>query len=211
MAELIRVLVVDDHRVVRMGLQTLMSVVDDLECVGEAGDGQEALELVGELCPDVVLMDLKMPVMDGPTAIARIRADYPSVGVVALTSLEDESMAARALEAGAIGYLFKDAGEDELVGAIRLAAKGQGVVAPGAMRALVARRTAAQYEVQLTEREEEVLRLVGRGFTNPQIADSLGISVSTVSFHVHNVLDKLGAKTRTEAVSIAAREGLIDI
>jgi len=211
MAELVRVLVVDDHRVVRLGLRTLMSVVDDLECVGEAGNGQEALVLVGELLPDVVLMDLKMPVMDGPTAIAQIRSDYPSVGVVALTSLEDESMAARALEAGALGYLFKDAGEDELVGAIRLAAKGQGVVAPEAMRALVAQRTAAQYEVQLTEREGEVLRLVGRGFTNPQIADALAISVSTVSFHVHNVLDKLGAKTRTEAVSIAAREGLIDI
>jgi len=211
MAELVRVLVVDDHQVVRLGLRTLMSVVDDLEWVGEAGNGQEALALVGELLPDVVLMDLKMPVMDGPTAIAQIRSDYPSVGVVALTSLEDESMAARALEAGAIGYLFKDASEDELVGAIRLAAKGQGVVAPEAMRALVAQRTAAQYEVQLTEREEEVLRLVGRGFTNPQIADALGISVSTVSFHVHNVLDKLGAKTRTEAVSIAAREGLIDI
>jgi len=211
MAELVRVLVVDDHRVVRLGLRTLMSVVDGFECVGEAGNGQEALVLVGELLPDVVLMDLKMPVMDGPTAIAQIRSDYPSVGVVALTSLEDESMAARALEAGALGYLFKDAGEDELVGAIRLAAKGQGVVAPEAMRALVAQRTAAQYEVQLTEREGEVLRLVGRGFTNPQIADALAISVSTVSFHVHNVLDKLGAKTRTEAVSIAAREGLIDI
>ena len=211
MAELVRVLIVDDHQVVRLGLRTLMSVVDDLEWVGEAGNGQEALALVGELLPDVVLMDLKMPVMDGPTAIARIRSDYPSVGVVALTSLEDESMAARALEAGALGYLFKDAGEDELVGAIRLAAKGQGVVAPEAMRALVAQRTAARYEVQLTEREGEVLRLVGRGFTNPRIADALGISVSTVSFHVHNVLDKLGAKTRTEAVSIAAREGLIDI
>lgn len=211
MAEVVRVLVVDDHQVVRMGLRTLLSVVDDLVCVGEAGNGQEALALVAELRPDVVLMDLKMPIMDGPTAIAQMRTDHPAVGVVALTSLEDETMAARALEAGAIGYLFKDAGEDELVGAIRLAAKGQGVVAPEAMQALVARRTAAQYEVQLTEREGEVLRLVGRGFTNPQIADALAISVSTVSFHVHNVLDKLGAKTRTEAVSIAAREGLIDI
>ena len=208
----IRVLVVDDHKVVRMGLRTFIAVNEDLELVGEAGNGEEAVDQCAALHPDVVLMDLKMPVMDGPTAIEHIRARFPEVQIVALTSFDDESLAQRALEAGAIGYLFKDADEDELVSAIRLASKGRGVVAPEAVQALVARSNDDEsYEVRLTEREQEILRMVAKGLTNPQIAERLVISVSTVNFHVHNVLDKLGAKTRTEAVSIAAREGLISI
>ncbi len=210
MAEPTRVLVVDDHKVVRKGLRTFISVTDDLELVGEAGNGEEAIEQVAALHPDVVLMDLKMPVMDGPTAIAEIRNRFPEVQIVALTSFDDESLAKRALEAGAIGYLFKDAEEEELISAIRMANEGRGVVAQEAMRALVD-RSDDEYGVRLTEREQEILALVGRGLTNPQIADRLIISVSTVNFHVHNILDKLGAKTRTEAVSIAAREGLIDL
>jgi len=209
-AERTRILVVDDHKVVRKGLRTFISVNDDLELVGEAGNGEEAIEQVAALGPDVVLMDLKMPVMDGPTAIARIRDDFPDVRIVALTSFDDESLAQRALEAGAIGYLFKDAEEAELISAIRLAAEGRGVVAPEAMQALV-HGASDEYAVRLTEREQEILGLLTRGLTNPQIADKLVISVSTVNFHVHNILDKLGAKTRTEAVTIAAREGLIDI
>ena len=174
MPEQIRVLVVDDHKVVRKGLRTFISVNDDLVLVGEAGNGEEAIEQTA--------------------------------------SLDDESLAQRALQAGAIGYLFKDADEDELISAIRLAAEGRGVVAPEAMRALVDGSGGdGAYEIQLTERELEILRLLARGLTNPQIADRLVISVSTVNFHVHNVLDKLGAKTRTEAVTIAAREGLIDL
>ena len=205
-------LAVDDHKVVRKGLRTFISVHDDLELVGEAGNGEEAIDQCEALHPDVVLMDLKMPVMDGPTAIEHIRARFPEVQIVALTSFDDESLAQRALEAGAIGYLFKDADEDELVSAIRLASKGRGVVAPEAVQALVARSNDDEsYEVRLTEREQEILRMVAKGLTNPQIAERLVISVSTVNFHVHNVLDKLGAKTRTEAVSIAAREGLISI
>jgi DNA-binding NarL/FixJ family response regulator len=210
MVERIRVLVVDDHKVVRKGLRTFISVNDDLELVGEAGNGEEAIEQVAALHPDVVLMDLKMPVMDGPTAIAEIRSRFPEVQIVALTSFDDESLAQRALEAGAIGYLFKDAEEEDLISAIRMAGDGKGVVAREAMQALVG-RSDDDYGVRLTEREHEILALVARGLTNPQIADRLIISVSTVNFHVHNILDKLGAKTRTEAVGIAAREGLIEL
>ena len=212
MADRIRVLVVDDHKVVRKGLRTFIAVNDDLELVGEAGNGEEAIDQVDALRPDVVLMDLKMPVMDGPTAIEHIRARFPEVQIVALTSFDDENLAQRALEAGAIGYLFKDADEAELISAIRLASEGRGVVAPEVMQALVARSSDTElYQVRLTDRELEILRLVTRGLTNPQIAERLIISVSTVNFHVHNILDKLGAKTRTEAVTIAAREGLINL
>jgi DNA-binding NarL/FixJ family response regulator len=210
----IRILVVDDHKVVRTGLRTFISVNEDLDFVGEAGNGEEAIEQCAALRPDVVLMDLKMPVMDGPTAIEHIRARFPEVQIVALTSFDDESLAQRALEAGAIGYLFKDAEEEELISAIRLASEGRGVLAPEAMQALVARsnqKDPASYRVRLTEREQQILDLVARGLTNPQMAERLVVSVSTVNFHVHNILDKLGAKTRTEAVSLAAREGLIDI
>ena len=209
----IRVLVVDDHKVVRKGLRTFLSVHDDVELVGEAGNGEEAIEQCTALNPDVVLMDLKMPVMDGPTAIGHIRRRFPETKVVALTSFDDDTLAQRALDAGAIGYLFKDVEEDELIGAIRFASRGRGVVAPEAMQALVARSLSNgdDYSVKLTTREQETLDLVARGMTNPEIADKLMVSVSTVNFHVHNVLDKLGAKTRTEAVVIAAKEGLIEV
>jgi NarL family two-component system response regulator LiaR len=209
----VRVLIVDDHAVVRTGLRTVISLHDGVEVVGEAVNGREAVELCGESLPDVVLMDMKMPVVDGPTAIARIRSQYPGVNIVALTSFDDDTLARRALEAGAIGYLMKDASEEDLITAIRLAADGRGVVAPSAMNALIAGASEDEhpgYRPALTDREEEVLRLVARGLTNPQIANRLVISVSTVNFHVHNLLDKLGAKTRTEAVSIAVREGLVE-
>jgi two-component system, NarL family, response regulator LiaR len=209
----IRVLVVDDHKVVRKGLSTFISVNDDLELVGEAANGEEAIEQCAALRPDVVLMDMKMPVMDGPTAIGHMKARFPGVNIVALTSFDDEAFAQRALEAGAIGYLFKDVEEDELMSAIRFASEGRGVIAPEAMRALIARslNEPDEYAVELTEREQATLELVAKGLTNPQIADRLMISVSTVNFHVHNVLGKLGAKTRTEAVAIALGEGLIDV
>jgi NarL family two-component system response regulator LiaR len=209
----IRVLVVDDHKVVRKGLRTFIAVHDDLDLVGEAGNGEEAIEQCDALRPDVVLMDLKMPVMDGPTAIGHIRERFPEIKIVALTSFDDDTMAQRALKAGAISYLFKDVEEDELMSAIRYANKGRGMVAPEALQALVADSLTEDndYAVSLTVREQETLNLVARGMTNPEIADKLVISVSTVNFHVHNVLDKLGAKTRTEAVVIAAREGLIDV
>jgi NarL family two-component system response regulator LiaR len=207
------VLVVDDHKVVRNGLRTFLAVHDDLEMVGEAGNGEEAVERCAALHPDVVLMDMKMPVMDGPDAIERILAENPGIRIIALTSFDDETFAQRAMDAGATGYLFKDVDEDDLISAIRLANQGTGVVAPEAMQALVrrAQNEDDSYAVKLTDREHETLGLVARGLTNPQIADKLVVSISTVNFHVHNVLDKLGAKTRTEAVVIALREGLIDV
>ncbi len=209
----ISVLVVDDHKVVRNGLRTFLAVHDDLEMVGEAGNGEEAVERCAALHPDVVLMDMKMPVMDGPDAIERILAENPGIRIIALTSFDDETFAQRAMDAGATGYLFKDVDEDDLISAIRLANQGTGVVAPEAMQALVrrAQNEDDSYAVKLTDREHETLGLVARGLTNPQIADKLVVSISTVNFHVHNVLDKLGAKTRTEAVVIALREGLIDV
>ncbi len=170
--ERIRVLVVDDHNVVRKGLRTFISVHDDLEFVGEAGNGAEAIEQCAAFRPDVILMDMKMPVMDGPTAIERIRDRFPAVQIVALTSFDDEDFAQRALEAGAIGYLFKDVDEDDLMAAIRFADQGRGVVAPAAMQALVARSVNddAEYAVNLTDREQATLGLLARGLTNPQIA-----------------------------------------
>lgn len=211
--ETIRILVVDDHKVVRRGLETLISVHDDLELVGQAGNGEEAIEQCAVSKPDVIVMDMKMPVMDGPTATGIISEQHPDVGVVALTSLEDKALAMRALEAGAVSYLFKDVAEEELVAAIRLANEGRGVIAPEVVRALVAHDRDAELavDVGLTEREQVTLELVAKGMTNRQIAEKLMVSTSTVNFHVHNVLDKLGAKTRTEAVVIAAREGLIEV
>jgi NarL family two-component system response regulator LiaR len=208
----IRVLVVDDHKVVRNGLRTFMSVQDDIEMVGEAANGEEAVEQCAALMPDVVLMDMKMPVMDGPNATEAIRARFPDVQVVALTSFEDESYAYRAIEAGAIGYLFKDVNEEQLMSTIRLASQGRGVMAPHAIQAIVAGSLRNDDQtVNLTPREFATLELLAKGLTNPQIAERLVVSASTVNFHVHNVLNKLGAKTRTEAVVIAAREGLIDV
>lgn len=212
MTDRVRVLLVDDHGVVRKGLRIFLSLADDLEVVGEARNGVEAVEQTAACRPDVVLMDLQMPIMDGPTAIEQIRSQHPDVEVVALTSFHDESLAKRALEAGAIGYVFKDADEEELISTVRLAGQGRGLVAPEVMRSLLERsESETDYEVRLTEREREVLRLMAVGKTNPEAATQLSISVSTVGFHVHNILTKFGAKTRTEAVTIAVREGLIEI
>ncbi|MGI9641568.1 MAG: response regulator [Acidimicrobiia bacterium] len=210
LTEPIRVAIVDDHKVVRLGLQAFLSIHDDIEVVGEASNGEEAVQLVADTNPDVVLMDLQMPVMDGPEAIAVIRAEYDQTHVVALTTFDDPNLAQRALAAGATGFLYKDADEQELMSAIRMAHRGRSVVAPEAMQLLVQGEEEG-YVVHLTEREDEVLALVAVGKTNPEVAERLSVSVSTVNFHVHNILDKLGAKTRTEAVTIAAREGLIDI
>lgn len=166
----IRVLVVDDHTVVRRGLATVIGLHDDLEHVGEASNGEEAVELCASVVPDVVLMDMRMPVMDGPTAIAQISEKFPSIRIVALTSFIDDSLARRALEAGATSYLFKDADEDDVVGAIRLAYRGSGVVAPEALRALIASETTNDSaDVDLTSREQATLELVARGLLRAEI------------------------------------------
>lgn len=208
-----RILIVDDHKMVRNGLRTFISVNDDLICVGEAPNGKEAIEQCEALQPDVVLMDLRMPVMDGPTAIEQICRRFPNVNIIALTTFDDPALARRSLEAGAVGYLLKDVEQEELISAIRLARDGRSVVAASAMQALVAGQAGGDpvsCSVRLTQREGDILGLVANGLTNPQIAERLLISTSTVNFHVHNILDKLGAKTRTEAASIASREGLLE-
>jgi NarL family two-component system response regulator LiaR len=211
--EKIRLLIVDDHKVVRNGLRTFISLYDDLEVVGEAGNGQQALERCAALQPDVLLMDMVMPVMDGPTATSLIREQFPEVQVLALTSFDEEEIVHRAIEAGAVGFLYKDVDEEELVRAIRSAREGRPTLAPEAMQALM-RRSAQQVESAtiepLTKRELEILNLVAQGLTNPQIAERLVISPSTVQFHVHNILGKLGVGTRTEAVTKAIQHKLIE-
>jgi NarL family two-component system response regulator LiaR len=212
-ADKIRLLIVDDHKVVRNGLQVFISLYDDIEVVGEARNGQQAVEQCATHQPDVVLMDMVMPVMDGPTATRLIREQFPQVQVVALTSFDEEEIVQRAIEAGAVGYLYKDVEEDELIDAIRSAREGCPVLAPEAMKALMD-RTVAPVESPavepLTKREREVLSLVAQGMTNPQIAEQLVISTSTVQFHVHNILGKLGVGTRTEAVAMAIQSKLIE-
>lgn len=209
----IRLLIVDDHKVVRNGLRVFVSLYDDLEVVGEASSGQQALEQCAALQPDVVLMDMVMPEMDGPTATRLIREQFPQVQVVALTSFDEEDLVPQAIEAGAVGFLYKDVEEEELIGAIRSACEGRPVLAPEAMQALM-RRTVGRVESPafepLTGREREVLSLLAHGMTNPQIARELVISTSTVQFHVHNIPGKLSVQTRTEAVAVAIKDKLID-
>ena len=209
----IRLLIVDDHKVVRNGLRVFISLYDDIEVVGEASNGQRALEQCAAHLPDVVLMDMMMPGMDGPTATRLIREQFPQVQIVALTSFDEEALVHQAIEAGAVGYLYKDVEEEELIGAIRSAREGRPVLAPEAMQALMHRtaRAAESSTIEpLTKREREVLSLVAQGMTNPQIAAQLVISPSTVQFHVHNILGKLGVQTRTEAAATAIQSKLID-
>lgn len=208
----IRVLLVDDHAVVRSGLAAFMMVFDDLEFVGEAGDGREAVQKCAELQPDVVMMDLVMPEVDGATATQAIRERWPHIQVVVLTSFKEDDLVQGALRAGAIGYLLKNASADELASAIRQAVAGRPTLSPEAARALIhVNRTGYQtMRYDLTDREKEVLTLMIEGLNNLQIADRLIVSRSTVKFHVSSVLSKLGATTRTEAVAIALQNRLVD-
>lgn len=207
----IRVLLVDDHAVVRSGLATFLMVFDDLEFVGEASDGREAVQKCAELQPDVVLMDLMMPEMDGATATKAIRSRWPAIQVVALSSFKEDDLVQGALRAGAIGYLLKNTSANDLAAAIRAAVAGKPTLAPEAAQALI-HASRSGYPVDhfdLTEREKEVLALMSEGLNNLEIADRLFVSRSTVKFHVSSVLSKLGAATRTEAVAIAVQNRLV--
>lgn len=207
----IRVMLVDDHKMVRNGLRTFLLIHDDLELVAEAADGQEALALFERADPDVVLMDLKMPRMDGVAATRALMARDPGLCIIALTSFKDEDLVTEALRAGARGYLLKDINADRLADAIRAAHQGSPALAPEAAWAVfqASRRGEAMGD-DLTEREREVLALMVEGLTNPEIADRLVIALSTVKSHVSNILSKLQVSTRTEAVSLALRTGLVD-
>jgi NarL family two-component system response regulator LiaR len=206
----IRVMLVDDHAVVRSGLGAFLLAYDDLELVGEAGSGEEAVRLCGELKPDVILMDLMMPVMDGAEATRLIRGSYPDIQVIALTSFKEKELVHRALEAGAIGYLLKNVSAKELANAIRAASVGQPTLAPEAAQVLVhAARGKPEPGHDLTPREREVLAQMVAGLNNPDIADKLVISRSTVKFHVSSILSKLGVSSRTEAVALAVQKKLV--
>ncbi len=205
----IRVLVVDDHIMVRRGLAVFLIRYDDLVLVGEASNGEEAIEKCAELQPDVVLMDLMMPVMDGITAIQLIRERYPNIQAIALTSFSEEKLVENALQAGAIGYLFKNVSVNDLASAIRAAHVGQPTLAPEATRILVYKTTQPDsLGDNLTEREREVLKLLVEGKSNTKIAEELNISRSTVKTHVSHILDKLGVDNRLEAVTLAIRSNL---
>lgn len=208
----IRILLVDDHAVVRSGLKTFLMVYDDLELVGEASDGREAIQKCAELQPDVVLMDLVMPDVDGATATQVIRSRWPAVQVVVLTSFKEDDLVQGALRAGAIGYLLKNASANDLVQAIHSAVAGRPILAPEAAQALIQANRAMQHAIRfdLTTREKEVLALMSLGLNNLEIASRLFVSRSTVKFHVSSVLSKLGATSRTEAVAIAVQNRLVE-
>jgi DNA-binding NarL/FixJ family response regulator len=207
-ARKIPVLLVDDHTVVRQGLRMVMSLEDDLEVVGEAANGREAVDAVAELSPQVVLMDLLMPVMNGVEAIRAIKAQHPEVEVVALTSVLEDRMVIDAVEAGAAGYLLKETGPDALFEAIRAAARGEVRLDPRAQKRLVREVRTPTMRESLTGRETDTLRLIAKGMANKQIAAELGVSEVTVKTHVSNVLSKLGLQSRTQAALFALKEGL---
>ena len=205
----IKVLIVDDHSVVRQGLRMFLSLDPDLEVIGEASNGEEAVEAVKELNPDVVLMDLLMPVMDGITATQIIRRDYSDSEVIALTSVLEDASVVNAVRAGAIGYLLKDTQADELCKAIKAAADGQVQLSPKAAERLMREIRAPESPEKLTERETDVLRLLATGMANKQIAAEMHISETTVKTHVSNILMKLGVPSRTQAALYAVRIGLV--
>lgn len=211
--ETIRVMLVDDQAVVRSGLTAFLEIFDDLELVGEASDGDLSIGMCGKVNPDVVLMDLLMPNMNGADATAAIKKHYPHVQVVALTSFKEEDLIQGVLEAGAIGYLLKNISADELADAIRAAHAGRPTLAPEAAQALIHKTTSVGTPAlgdDLTEREREVLALMAEGLNNVQIAENLIVSRSTIKFHVSNILSKLHAESRTEAVAIALKHKLIE-
>jgi NarL family two-component system response regulator LiaR len=205
----IKVLIVDDHPIVRDGLKSVLLAADDLELAGEACSGQEALDRCQESTPDVILMDVVMPGMDGLAATRAVLGQYPQVKVVVLTTFPEEGLVQEALEAGAIGYLLKNAPADTLAEAIRSASAGQPTLAPEATQALIRARTSPRkLGYDLSKREQEVLALIVEGLSNDQIAQRLVISSGTVRHHVSACISKLGASNRTHAAALAVEHGL---
>lgn len=220
--EVIRVLVADDHPVVREGLSTIVDAEDDIVVVGEAWDGNEAVRLAHQLGPDVVLMDLKMPNMDGVEAIERIRSEVPDTYILILTTYADEEFILAGIRAGARGYLLKDAPPDELVRAIRIVSRGESLLEPSVAARVLDKLSALMTDGELgssastefpslTPREKEILASLANGARNKDIADALFISERTVKVHVSSLMQKLDANTRTEAVAKAIQRGLISM
>ena len=207
----IRVMVIDDHPVIRSGLTAFLRVVPDLELAGEASSGQRALAMLAQAAPDVILMDMMMPEMNGVAATTAILARDPSIRILILTSYKEDNMVQDALRAGAIGYLLKDVSATDLANAIRAAFKGKPTLSPDAAQALIDdTRRGPKPGNDLTKREHEVLAVMAKGMTNPEIAHQLTISTATARFHVSNILSKLHVTSRTEAVAFALQHHLLD-
>jgi NarL family two-component system response regulator LiaR len=205
-----RVAIVDDHAMVRSGLAAFLSVSDDFELVGEAENGTQALRVCADAQPDVVLMDLVMPGMDGVATTRAIHERFPHIRVIALTSFPEDRLLQEVLEAGALSYLLKNVGADELARAIRAARAGQSTLAPEAAQALIHRVTAPKAPGHdLSPRERQVLALMAQGLNNPDIAERLVVGRSTVKFHVSSILGKMGVQSRTEAVALAVQHHLV--
>jgi NarL family two-component system response regulator LiaR len=211
-SQTIQVILVDDHNVVRSGLATFLRAYDDLELVGEAKNGLEAINLCHKHKPDIILMDLMMPEMDGIAATQAILADYPDIKIIAMTSFEDEELVHGVLAAGAMSYLLKNVTSDELARAIREAASGRSTLSPEAARVLVqAIREPKRPSYDLTEREMEVLNLVVQGNSNQQIAEAMFISLATVKAHISSILSKLQVSSRAEAIAFAIKNKLVSL
>ncbi len=207
----IRILIADDHLIVREGLRLILETADDFALVGEAGDGAEALRLAAELQPDVVLMDLRMPGMDGLTAIERLRVEQPRVAVVILTTYNEDDLMSRGLRAGARGYLLKDTGREALFNTIRAAARGETLLRPEVLAKVLSHKEPASVRsdepLSLTDREREVLQAVARGERSKEIAAQLGVTERTVKAHLTAIYNKLGVDSRAAAIAAAAQRG----
>jgi NarL family two-component system response regulator YdfI len=213
---MIRVMITDDHLIVREGLRLILETADGIELVGEAKDGAECLELVKTLNPQVILMDLQMPRMDGITAIEHLRKDYPDIAIVILTTYNEDDLMIRGLQSGARGYLLKDSSRENLIDTIQAAAKGETLLKPEILarvlssKTLIKKETTSQTESILTERELEVLQLASLGERNKEIAYKLGITERTVKAHLQSIYQKFGVDSRAAAVAVAAQKGLLE-
>ena len=212
---MIKILIADDHLIIRQGLRLILETEPDFELVGEAADGAEAVSLCQKLRPDVALMDLRMPNMDGLTAIERLRAEQPGIAVVILTTFNEDDLMLRGLQAGARGYLLKDTDRATLFDTIRAAARGETLLTPDIMARLLSRANVPSSEsksggpTNMTEREQQVLTAVARGGRSKEIAAQLGISERTVKAHLASIYNKLGVDSRAAAIAVAAQRGLL--
>ncbi len=210
---MIKILIADDHLIIRQGLRLILETENDFELIGEASDGNEAVSLCKKLKPDVVLMDLRMPNMDGLSAIEKLRDEQPQIAVVILTTFNEDELMLRGLQAGARGYLLKDTDRSTLFDTIRAAARGETLLKPEIMARVLSQnaitKTEAHGHINLTERELEVLNAVARGERSKEIAVQLGISERTVKAHLASIYNKLGVDSRAAAIAVAAQSGLL--